>query len=309
VSGSGNAGIFFEELFNTNYTANKVTLDSSYTWIGPAAGNGSWNDGGWMRFVPATAPNAYTSLNTIPFPALKSVVHVRFLYYIGSALPPNQPSAKLFIMTRAGGPSGSRVMIHAFQDQTNPASWNIASDNNINSDNPNGAWFNTAGYHDQWVCFEIGVSIPQNYRRLWVTTRDGVHNQRLVQDLRLAMSLNYSSQSANFSAGARVTGQTSGATGVILSDTDNGASGALLLQNATGAFIDGEVLTDDQTGAATVSGTLYQTYNQLFDQIDVLGQYSNQSGSTRPPGTIFGVDDVAISDTQYIGPPAGFVQP
>ena len=51
-----------------------------------------------------------------------------------------------------------------------------------------------------------------------------------------------------------MTGATSGATGVIASQTDAGATGTLRLTSVTGNFIDDEIITDTMTGSATVNG-------------------------------------------------------
>ena len=62
--------------------------------------------------------------------------------------------------------------------------------------------------------------------------------------------LNYTSQTANFTVGLTVTGGTSGATGVIASQDDNGTTGTLYLSSVTGAF-QAETITDSGGGSAT----------------------------------------------------------
>lgn len=77
----------------------------------------------------------------------------------------------------------------------------------------------------------------------------------------LLFDLAYDGQSANFTAGLVVTGGTSQAKGVIVSDTDGGATGTLVIRvtdlgrNGAG-FIDNEALTDSSTGVAVVNGAL-----------------------------------------------------
>lgn len=68
-------------------------------------------------------------------------------------------------------------------------------------------------------------------------------------------TLNFDAQSANFTVGLVVTGGTSGAKGTIVSQTDAGTTGTLVLnlRNAI-AFVDNEALTDSSTGAAVVNG-------------------------------------------------------
>lgn len=68
-------------------------------------------------------------------------------------------------------------------------------------------------------------------------------------------TLPYDNQTGNFTAGLTVTGGTSGATAVIVSDVDGGATGTLTLQQISGIFIDNETITDSSTGSATVNRT------------------------------------------------------
>lgn len=66
--------------------------------------------------------------------------------------------------------------------------------------------------------------------------------------------LAYDGQLGNFTVGLTVTGGTSGATGVIVVDTDAGATGTLQLHNVVGTFVDNEAITDTSTGSAVVNG-------------------------------------------------------
>jgi hypothetical protein len=68
------------------------------------------------------------------------------------------------------------------------------------------------------------------------------------------IDLSFDLQTSNFTNGRTVTGATSGATGVIASQTDAGATGTLRLTSVTGNFIDDEIITDTMTGSATVNG-------------------------------------------------------
>ena len=79
--------------------------------------------------------------------------------------------------------------------------------------------------------------------------------------LRLAYPLSFDAQTANFTVGQVVTGATSGATGTIHSQTDNGTTGSLVLVNETGTFIDNELITDPLGGSADVN--LTATYAKL----------------------------------------------
>lgn len=71
-------------------------------------------------------------------------------------------------------------------------------------------------------------------------------------------TLDYDAQTATFNVGATLTGGTSGATAVIVSDRDDGATGTLSLKSVTGTFQDNETITDDggTPGSATSNGTV-----------------------------------------------------
>jgi hypothetical protein len=67
--------------------------------------------------------------------------------------------------------------------------------------------------------------------------------------------LTYESGTSEFTMGATLTGQTSGATGVIKWLTGDAASGTLTLKEVSGAFQDGELITDDGGGSAHADGS------------------------------------------------------
>lgn len=71
-------------------------------------------------------------------------------------------------------------------------------------------------------------------------------------------TLNYDTQTSNFTVGTVLTGQTSGATARIQADTDSGTTGVLTLVDIKGAFLDNELIADngDTPGGATVNGVL-----------------------------------------------------
>jgi len=121
---------------------------------------------------------------------------------------------------------------------------------------------------------------------------------------RISMTLDYDGQTGNFTAGQIVTGTTSGATAVILSDADAGVTGTLTLGTITGTFINNEPITDPITGVAVVDGTLDFTYtaiagapmarvikvagNRLYAGLaDGSVHYSNVDTGTNPPFTDF----------------------
>ena len=88
---------------------------------------------------------------------------------------------------------------------------------------------------------------------------------------RVGASLNYDTQTANFTAGAILTGASSGATARIQADADAGATGTLTLIDIKGSFIDNEVLADDNgtPGAAIANGVLSYTDATLDSVGDV----------------------------------------
>jgi hypothetical protein len=71
--------------------------------------------------------------------------------------------------------------------------------------------------------------------------------------------LAYDAQTANFTVGRTVKGTTSGAMGVIVDDTDAGATGTLTLKRVQGTFYDNEPLVEYNAatpGAAVVNGQM-----------------------------------------------------
>lgn len=80
---------------------------------------------------------------------------------------------------------------------------------------------------------------------------------------RITRTLDYDGQTGNFTAGLIVTGTISGATALILSDADAGATGTLTLANISGTFQNNEALTDTGTGAAVANGTVTFTYTEI----------------------------------------------
>ena len=85
-----------------------------------------------------------------------------------------------------------------------------------------------------------------------------------VEELR---ALDFDAQSANFTVGLVVTGGTSAAHGVLVSQTDAGTTGTLILRDVVGTFADNEALTDSSTGAATANGADYCPLLAPSDQI------------------------------------------
>jgi len=77
-------------------------------------------------------------------------------------------------------------------------------------------------------------------------------------------TLDFNLQTANFTAGAILTGVTSGATARIMAVVQSAGSGTLTLGDIEGTFINGEQITDDDGGDARVDGSLV-TSNATLD--------------------------------------------
>ncbi len=80
--------------------------------------------------------------------------------------------------------------------------------------------------------------------------------------------LQYDTQITNFTAGAIVTGQSSGATGRVQQDADTGATGTLFLVDIVGEFLDNETIIDDNAtpGEAKANGVLFNN-NAVIDTV------------------------------------------
>jgi hypothetical protein len=88
-----------------------------------------------------------------------------------------------------------------------------------------------------------------DYWGIWVNTDCG------------EWELTYDAGISGFHAGKMLTGQTSGATGVIKWLTGGAAAGTVTLKEVNGTFIDNEILVDSNSspGSAAANGTLVQT--------------------------------------------------
>ena len=95
------------------------------------------------------------------------------------------------------------------------------------------------------------------------------HYHRVVKVSRPGSTLAYDGQTANFTAGQTLTGGTSGATALIVADSDSGTTGTLTLHDIVGTFENNETITDGAGGSATANGTL-SPQNAVIDQADTL---------------------------------------
>lgn len=80
---------------------------------------------------------------------------------------------------------------------------------------------------------------------------------------RVSRTITYGTQTGNYTVGLKVTGGTSGATGIILEDSDSGATGTLTLGSVVGTFQNGEIITDTAGGSATSTSLLTWTYTTI----------------------------------------------
>jgi hypothetical protein len=99
---------------------------------------------------------------------------------------------------------------------------------------------------DRWVDNQLNLYVDYTHGSLTTAEIkvDFAHD--------LFFSLPYDGQNANFTAGKTLTGATSGATAIIVSDTDGGTSGTLIIKSLTKgknseSFIDNEVIADNNS--------------------------------------------------------------
>jgi len=106
-------------------------------------------------------------------------------------------------------------------------------------------------------------------------------------------TLNYDSQTANFTVGSSVAGATSGATAIIVADSDAGTTGTLTLAAVIGTFVDNEIIAESSgTGSATVNGSLVRGSAAIIDAATELRASGSDAGGTPPLG--WGVSFAAL---------------
>lgn len=85
-------------------------------------------------------------------------------------------------------------------------------------------------------------------------------------------TLAYDGQTANFTVGLILTGDTSGATARIVADSDSGTTGTLTVRDIVGEFLDNEVIRDSATGVAQANGTLTSGGSvAVFGSVETIG--------------------------------------
>lgn len=114
-------------------------------------------------------------------------------------------------------------------------------------------------YPDITVSADGGTNVPNHAMHVHSDNKlyicDYSNGQGLIHFIRTTHTLDYDGQTGNFTVGLTVTGGTSGATGIILADSDAGTTGTLTLTSVVGTFANNEAITDSSTGAAVANGT------------------------------------------------------
>lgn len=114
--------------------------------------------------------------------------------------------------------------------------------------------------------------------------------------------LNYDAQVANFTLGETVTGGTSGATGVVEIDRDNGASGQLVLSSVAGVFQDNENITGSLSGDADVDGVLQDIVHFTVQGANTTGivTFKDLTIFSLPNETIFDIKPEILAGVEFI---------
>lgn len=137
---------------------------------------------------------------------------------------------------------------------------------------------------DKLNVFPYYSDIPNNYF---------IYNNQIgFWPIPAANSLTFKSQTGNFTVGLTVTGATSGATGVISSQVDNGATGTLSFSAVTGVFLANEIITDTSTGSATVNtpigNTITFNYKRRITDLTIADYTTGTVTATNGSTTITG---------------------
>lgn len=102
-------------------------------------------------------------------------------------------------------------------------------------------------------------------------------------------TLAYDAQSANFTVGLKVT-DVGGGSGYIEADTDSGTTGVLTLSNITAPFVNDQVITDSDSGSATVNGIL-TSITTLSLPLDISNKFHRisvkETGVASNAGTVY----------------------
>lgn len=105
-------------------------------------------------------------------------------------------------------------------------------------------------------------------------------------------TLDFDNQTANFTLGDTLTGTTSGATGLIIAQSDAGATGTLTLREVVGEFQNNETITDGAGGSALANGTMAHQSAVLLDVGDTALKTASETDGAF--AAIFGVTGGAV---------------
>lgn len=95
-------------------------------------------------------------------------------------------------------------------------------------------------------------------------------------------TLAYDNQTANYTAGKNIKGQTSNATAQIVADSDSGTTGTLSLCNVVGTFLDNEIIAEtDGAGSAQANGVLVEGSAALIGTATTVHSAGSNTGA--PP--------------------------
>lgn len=100
-------------------------------------------------------------------------------------------------------------------------------------------------------------------------TSVGVY-RKVAKYKRAGFTLAFDNQTANFTLGETLTGQTSGATAIIIAQTDSGTSGSLTLRSIEGTFQDNETITT-AGGSAQANGTVVTASVAILGSVETIG--------------------------------------
>jgi hypothetical protein len=93
-------------------------------------------------------------------------------------------------------------------------------------------------------------------------------------------TLAYDNQTANYTAGNNIVGQTSGATATIIADSDSGTTGTLSLGNVSGTFIDNEIIAESNgSGSAQANGVLVEGSAALIGAATAVHSAGSNAGA------------------------------
>ena len=115
-------------------------------------------------------------------------------------------------------------------------------------------WGVTNSSQQRW---ELSADLTPNIR----ITTDADQTMRVVPTVGIA----YENQTGNFAVGETITGGSSLATGIIISQYDGGATGSLIVWMQSGTFTNGEALTGSIVGAADITASGVSSYEGVAE--------------------------------------------